>query len=91
VLAQAPLPVFAFDLQDLALSFNLDRPVVNAKNFRRFEDRVRQGRVEYLVISDRALRVQTGDPCMRRIAKIYNFIAAAGIVARTHPPWGQPL
>jgi 4-amino-4-deoxy-L-arabinose transferase-like glycosyltransferase len=69
VLEQAPLPVFAFDLQDLALSFNLNRPVVNAKNYQRFEDRVRQGKMEYLVISDRALRAQPGDLCMRRIAR----------------------
>jgi 4-amino-4-deoxy-L-arabinose transferase-like glycosyltransferase len=69
VLAQAPLPVFAFDLQDLALSFNLDRPVVNAKNYQRFEDGVRQGKVGYLVISDRALSAQPPAPCMRRIAR----------------------
>jgi len=69
VLEQAPLPVFAFDLQDLALSFNLDRPVMNAKNYQRFEDRVWQGKMEYLVMSDRALRAQPGDPCMRRIAR----------------------
>jgi hypothetical protein len=69
VLAQAPARVFSYDLQDLALSFNLDRPVVNAKNYQRFEDRVRQGKMEYLVISDRALRAQPPDPCMHRIAR----------------------
>jgi 4-amino-4-deoxy-L-arabinose transferase-like glycosyltransferase len=69
VLAQAPARVFSYDLQDLALSFNLDRPVVNAKNYQRFEDRVRQGKMEYLVISDRALRAQPPDPCMRLIAR----------------------
>jgi 4-amino-4-deoxy-L-arabinose transferase-like glycosyltransferase len=69
VLAQAPAPVFSYDLQDLALSFNLDRPVVNAKNYKRFEDRVLQGKMEYLVISDRALRTQPPDPCMRLIAR----------------------
>jgi 4-amino-4-deoxy-L-arabinose transferase-like glycosyltransferase len=69
VLAQAPAPLFSLDLQDLALSFNLDRPVVNDKNYLRFEDRVRQGEMSYLLISDRALRTQPGDPCMRRIAR----------------------
>jgi 4-amino-4-deoxy-L-arabinose transferase-like glycosyltransferase len=69
VLSQAPAPLFSFDLQDLALSFNLDRAVVNAKNFQRFEVRVRQGEMGYLIISDRALRTQSGDPCMRRIAR----------------------
>jgi 4-amino-4-deoxy-L-arabinose transferase-like glycosyltransferase len=69
VVSQAPAPLFSFDLQDLALSFNLDRAVVNAKNLQRFEVRVRQGEVGYLIISDRALRARPGDPCMRRIAR----------------------
>jgi hypothetical protein len=68
VLAPAPAPVFALDLQDLALSFNLDRPVVN-KNYQDFEDRGRRGRDGYLVISDRALSEQPSDTCMRRIAR----------------------
>jgi hypothetical protein len=67
-LAEAPAPVFAFDLQELALSFNLDRPVVTSKHYGRFESHLRQGRAGYLVISDRALREQPGDPCRRRIA-----------------------
>jgi 4-amino-4-deoxy-L-arabinose transferase-like glycosyltransferase len=33
VLAQVPLPLFSLDLQHLALSFNLDRPVVNEKSY----------------------------------------------------------
>jgi hypothetical protein len=69
VLSGSMLPLFSFDLRDLALSFNLDRPVVNAKNYQRFVDRVRQGKSEYLIISDRALRAQPGDPGMRRIAR----------------------
>jgi 4-amino-4-deoxy-L-arabinose transferase-like glycosyltransferase len=69
VVSQAPAPLFSFDLQDLALSFNLDRAVVNAKNLQRFEVRVRQGEMGYLIISDRALRTQPGDPCMHRIAR----------------------
>jgi 4-amino-4-deoxy-L-arabinose transferase-like glycosyltransferase len=68
VLVQAPAPVFALDLQDLALSFNLDLPVVN-KNYRDFEDRGRHGRDGYLVVSDRALSEQPSDTCMRRIAR----------------------
>ena len=62
VLAQAPLPLLSFDLQDLALSFNLDRPVVNDKNYQSFEHRVRQGEMGYLIISDRALREQPPIP-----------------------------
>jgi hypothetical protein len=42
---------------------------VNDKNFQRFEVRVRQGEMGYLIISDRALRTQPGAPCMRRIAR----------------------
>jgi len=69
VLAQAPAPLFSVDLQDLALSFNLDRPVVNDANYQSFVDRARQGEMGYLIISDRALRQEPADPCMRRIAR----------------------
>jgi len=68
VLARAPADLFAYDLQDLALSYNLDRPVVNDKNYQRFEARARQGQMAYLIISDRALRAQRIDPCMRPVA-----------------------
>jgi 4-amino-4-deoxy-L-arabinose transferase-like glycosyltransferase len=68
VLARAPAPLFAFDLQDLALSFNLDRPVVNDKNYHTFESRARRGQKAYLIVSERALRAGHVDPCMRRIA-----------------------
>jgi hypothetical protein len=68
VLARAPAPLFAFDLQDLALSFNLDRPVVNDKNYQTFESRARRGEMGYLIVSDRALRAAHVAPCMRRIA-----------------------
>jgi 4-amino-4-deoxy-L-arabinose transferase-like glycosyltransferase len=68
VLARAPAPLYAFDLQDLALSFNLDRPVVNDKNYRTFETRARQGAKGYLILSERALHGDRVDPCMRRIA-----------------------
>jgi len=69
VLAHASAPLFSVDLQDLALSFNLDRPVVKDKDYRRFEARARQGEMGYLIISDRALHTQPVDPCMRRIAR----------------------
>lgn len=69
VLAQAPAPLFSVDLQDLALSFNLDRPVANDANYQSFVDRARQGETGYLIISDRALRQEPADPCMRRIAR----------------------
>src|SRR5439155_16466692 len=67
--AQAPAPLFALDLQDLALSFNLGRPVVSAKDYLRFEARARQGEPGYLIISDRALATQPAGPCMRRVAR----------------------
>ena len=69
VLAQAPAPLFSVDLQDLALSFNLDRPVVNDKAYQRFEARARQGNMGYLIISDRALATQPAARCMHRIAR----------------------
>ncbi len=69
VLSRSPAPLFSLDLQDLALSFNLDRSVVNAKTLQRFEDHVRQGAMGYLIISDRALAAKPGDPCMRSIAR----------------------
>jgi 4-amino-4-deoxy-L-arabinose transferase-like glycosyltransferase len=68
-LGQAPAPLFSVDLQDLALSFNLDRPVVNDKDYQSFEDRVRHGELRYLIISDRALRAEPAAPCMRRMAR----------------------
>jgi 4-amino-4-deoxy-L-arabinose transferase-like glycosyltransferase len=68
VLPPPPAPVFALDLQDLALSFNLARPVVNT-SYRDFEERGRQGGTGYLVISDRALGDQPSEPCMRRVAR----------------------
>jgi 4-amino-4-deoxy-L-arabinose transferase-like glycosyltransferase len=68
VLARTPGPLFAIDVQDLAVSFNVDRPVMNDKTYRRFEARARQGKPGYLIISDRALRAEAIDPCMRRIA-----------------------
>ena len=61
--------LYSVDLQDLALSFNLDRPVVNDKNYQSFEDRVRDGEMGYLIISDRALRAEPPAPCMRRMAQ----------------------
>jgi 4-amino-4-deoxy-L-arabinose transferase-like glycosyltransferase len=68
-LGQAPAPLFSVDLQDLALSFNLDRPVVNDKDYQSFEDRIRHGELGYLIISDRALRAEPAAPCMRRMAR----------------------
>jgi hypothetical protein len=68
VLAQKPAPLFAVDLQDLALSFNLNRPVVNDKSYARFEARARQGQMGYLIISDRALATQRRDPCLHGVA-----------------------
>jgi len=69
VLSETPARLYSLDLQDLALSFNLDRPVVNAKTLERFEDRVRRGEIGYLLVSDRALRTHPRDPCMHRLAR----------------------
>ena len=68
LLARAPAPVRSVDLQDLALSFNLDHPVATEKGYARFEARASRGETGYLVISDRALAAQPPAPCMRRVA-----------------------
>jgi 4-amino-4-deoxy-L-arabinose transferase-like glycosyltransferase len=69
LLARAPAGLLAVDVQDLALSFNLDRPVVVEKDYERFEDRARRGDIRYLIISDRALAARPADRCMRHIAR----------------------
>jgi 4-amino-4-deoxy-L-arabinose transferase-like glycosyltransferase len=69
VLARMPAPLFSVDLQDLALSFNLDHPVVSDKSYQRFAVRARRGEMGYLIISDRALATQRTDPCMHGIAR----------------------
>jgi len=66
--AMAPRTLLSVDLQDLALSFNLDRPVVNERDYRGFEARARQGETRFLLISDRALAGAPVDPCMLRVA-----------------------
>lgn len=63
-----PGALLSIDLQDLALSFNLDRAVVNERNYQGFEARARHGESRYLIISDRALAAERVDGCMRRIA-----------------------
>jgi hypothetical protein len=68
VLAQAPASLFSHDLQDLALSFNLGRPVLNDKNYKRFEIRAQQGEKGYLIISERALGSGPMAPCIRQVA-----------------------
>jgi len=74
VLAPVPNRVFALDLQDLALSFNLDRPVVNCKNLRSCEQRARNGEGRYMLISNRLLDQQPSAPCLHPVA--------AGVVTR---------
>ena len=92
VVAQAPAPLSALDLQDLALSFNLGRPVVNAKDCLRFEARARQGELGHLIISDRALATQPAGPCMRRVARgvvtrqPFTVLDPRGCVEGTSPP-----
>jgi len=68
VLPPTPTRVFALDLQDLALSFNLDRPVVNCKNYESCVQRVRDGEGRYILISNRLLDQQPRGSCSRRIA-----------------------
>lgn len=65
--AQAPAPLYAFDVPELVLTFNLDRPV-QAIKYHSFEERVKHGRDGYLIISDRALRSVPHTLCMRRLA-----------------------
>jgi 4-amino-4-deoxy-L-arabinose transferase-like glycosyltransferase len=68
VLPSAPTRVFALDLQDLALSFNLERPVVNCKNYQSCEERVRDGEGRYVLISDRLLEQQPRGTCLPSVA-----------------------
>jgi 4-amino-4-deoxy-L-arabinose transferase-like glycosyltransferase len=68
VLPPAPARVFALDLQDLALSFNLDRPVVNCKNYESCVQRVREGEGRYVLISNRLLGQQPRGSCLRPVA-----------------------
>jgi len=88
VLAHSPAPLFSVDLQDLAVSFNVDRPVVNDKNYQRFEARAQQGQMGYLIISERALNSRPVDPCMRRIATgvvtAHRFTVLDGTECRDH-------
>jgi 4-amino-4-deoxy-L-arabinose transferase-like glycosyltransferase len=97
VVAQAPAPLFSLDLQDLALSFNLDRPVVNDKDYLRFEARARQGEIGYLIISDRALATQPAGLCMRRVARgvvtrqPFTVLDPRGCVEGTFDPRYTPL
>jgi len=67
-LQSAPTRVFALDLQDLAVSFNLDRPAVNCKNYQSCEQRVRNGEGRYVLISDRMLAQQPAGTCLRPVA-----------------------
>src|SRR5215467_10621465 len=67
-LQSAPTRVFALDLQDLAVSFYLDRPVVNCKNYQSCEQRVRHGEGRYVLISDRMLAQQRAGTCLRPVA-----------------------
>jgi 4-amino-4-deoxy-L-arabinose transferase-like glycosyltransferase len=67
-LPSAPARVFALDLQDLAVSFNLDRPVVNCKSYQSCEQRVRNGEGRYVLISDRMLAQQPAGTCLRPVA-----------------------
>jgi hypothetical protein len=69
VLPPPPTHIFVGDLQHLALSFNLDRPVQNCKNYRVCEARVRDGEGGYLIISDRMLNRPPSDSCLRAIAR----------------------
>jgi 4-amino-4-deoxy-L-arabinose transferase-like glycosyltransferase len=68
VLPAAPARVFSLDLQDLALSFNLDRPVVNCKNYESCVERVRRGEGRYDLISNRLLDEQPRGSCLRGVA-----------------------
>jgi len=58
--------LYATDVPELALTFNLDRPVVGSKSYREFQERAqRDGR---LIISDRALQNIPDRSCMRQVA-----------------------
>ncbi len=68
LLAQAPAPLYAMDEGELVLSFNLDRPVLVSPDYRFFEERLKQGREAYLIISDRELQSVPDTSCVGRVA-----------------------
>jgi 4-amino-4-deoxy-L-arabinose transferase-like glycosyltransferase len=59
-------PVYAFDVPELALTFNLERPVRVSGNYRYFLERVNPD--GHLIISDRALRKVRDQSCIRHLA-----------------------
>jgi 4-amino-4-deoxy-L-arabinose transferase-like glycosyltransferase len=65
--AQVPAPVYAADVPELVLAFNLDRPVL-ISDYRFFEERAQHELSGYLVVSDRMLRRVSDISCMRRVA-----------------------
>jgi len=67
ILARAPRPVYAYDVPELVLSFNLDRSIA-AGNYGDLERRLRQGEAAYLVISDRALPSVPDALCLHTVA-----------------------
>jgi len=68
VVGDAPAPIYAMDVPELVLSFNLDRRIP-AMKFSAFETRVGHGDRAYLVISDRALAGVATDPCLEPVAR----------------------
>jgi 4-amino-4-deoxy-L-arabinose transferase-like glycosyltransferase len=64
-LGDRTVPLYATDVPELALTFNLDRPVLVSKSYRFFETRVPADGL--LIISDRALESVTDRSCMRQL------------------------
>jgi len=67
VLSRTSGAVYAYDVPELVLSFNLDRSIA-AADYGYLERRLRQGEPMYLVISDRALPSVPDAFCMHAVA-----------------------
>jgi len=66
-LGNRSVPLYATDVPELALTFNLDHPVLVSKNLRFFQERV--GPDGRLIISDRALAGAPDRSCLRPLAR----------------------
>src|SRR5438067_3667693 len=60
-------PLYATDVPELALTFNLERPVLVSKSLRFFRDRVAPD--GHLIIPDRALAGAPDQSCLRQLAR----------------------
>ena len=76
-----PGPVYAVDVPELALTFNLNRPVLVSADYRFFQERLPAD--GHLIISDRALADVQDRSCMRQLANGVMDRQAFALVVKT--------